>query len=92
MECVVEVVCLPVVDVIGELDESDVKLTFHLSMCCTAYLNLAIQLDFNVIQEAQIKLLANYISLALLQQQTAAMIGMLDTPEEILRDVIFVIL
>jgi hypothetical protein len=81
---------LPVLDVIGELGELD----FDSKVLSTyaAYLNFTFQLDLNIVQEAQVELLANHVGLALLQEQTASVVSMLDAPEEIVGDIVLVIL
>lgn len=52
------------------------------------YLQFPIQLHLDVIQKGQVELLANDILFPLLQKQSAAMVRRLDTPEEIIGDII----
>ena len=58
----------------------------------TPYLDFTFQLHLNVVQEAQVQLLANNVRLALLQQQPTPMVGLLDAPEKVRRDIIGIVL
>lgn len=66
LERVVEVVRLPVGDVVGKL----LVLGLVTQMCAlvNTYLDFSFQLNLNIIQEAQIQFLSNHVSLAFLQQ------------------------
>ncbi len=55
-------------------------------------LQLAVDLDVDVLEEAQIQLLANDVLLALLQVQQTAVVGLLDRREEVVADVVAVML
>lgn len=66
LERVVEVVRLPVGDVVGKLHV--LGLVTQMCALVNTYLDLSFQLNLNIIQEAQIQLLSNHVSLAFLQQ------------------------
>jgi hypothetical protein len=89
LERVVEVVCLPVVDIVGELLMSG---QFNQSQSWAIYLHFTLQLYLDIIQEAEIELLANDIGLPLLQEKSAAVVGGLDSPKEVIRNIIGVAL
>jgi hypothetical protein len=89
LERVVEVVCLPVVDIVGELLMSG---QFNQSQSWAIYLHFTLQLHLNIIQEAEVELLANDIGLPLLQEKSAAVVGCLDSPKEVIRNIVSVAL
>lgn len=89
LEVVVEVISLPVLDVISELEESAISSHQYFVL---ADLELPIKLDIHVVQESQVQLLANYILLSLLQMHQTTMIRFPQSPEEISADVICVAL
>lgn len=73
LEWVIEVVGLPVLDIIG-------------------ILQLAIDVDINVLQEAKIELLADNIFMVLLQVHEAAVIRLFECPQEVITDVVCIVL
>lgn len=83
LEIVVEVIALPILNIVGELFV--LAGAIHVELTC---LQFTIQLDFNVIQETEIELGPDDIGMVLLQQQSSAVIRLFQSPEEILRDVI----
>ena len=86
LEGVVEVVLLPVLDIIGELHWLATFNQCHITP--NSYLQFTLELHLNVIQKAKIQLLANNILLALLQHKSATVVRSLHAPEEIISDII----
>ena len=56
------------------------------------HLQFSVNLDIHVLQEGQVQLLANDIRLSLLQVDQAAVVRLLDGPQEVVADVVTVIL
>jgi hypothetical protein len=73
LEGIVEVVGLPVLDVVGVLQ-------------------LSVDVDVDVFQEAEVELLANDILVVLLEMYKTSVVGFLECPEEVVTDVICVVL
>lgn len=55
------------------------------------YLQLPLQLHFNIIQKCQVELLANNVFLALLEEESSAVVCPTNAPEEIGRNVIGIV-
>jgi hypothetical protein len=64
LEVVVEVIRLPVLDIVRELE-------------------FTIKLQVNVVQEAQIQLLANHVRGAFLKVHGAALVGLVESPQQV---------
>lgn len=62
------------------------------SMDRMTYLQFTIELHFDVIQEAKIKLLSNNILFVLLEDESSTMVSSFDTPKEIIGNIISVTL
>ena len=56
-----------------------------------ANLQLPVELNLNVVQEAKVQLLADHICLTPLQEQSSTMVGCPHAPEEIRGDIVLVI-
>lgn len=72
LERIVEVVGLPVLDVIGIFE-------------------LAIDVDVDVVEEAEVEFLSDNVFVVLLQVHKTSMIGFFECPEEVSTDVICVV-
>lgn len=96
LEVIVEVVILPIINVVGELLFSvssypPPMASFHSLIRVSTHLDFTVQLDLDIIQEAQVQLLTDHIGLVLGQQESTTVVRPLDCRQEVVRDVVGIV-
>lgn len=92
LEVVVEVVGLPVIDVIGELSYHNSARPLYKQLGTGVnYLNLPVKLNLNIIQKRQLQLLPNDIGLAFLQEESPTVVRLCDSLQELVGYIVCIV-